>query len=247
MATRTYSIINNTVGAGDVDLTNRFLNITGAPSMEFLKISGYTATAAVAETLQVSTVAFTAANSTSYRFFLSQTVANGIVKALIVNYISDSTATAAEINAAFTAQINAMGFQITPSGAGTPLTLTAKTGYPIFTISQIENTTVATGTAGVAAKGTAVAAAALVAGDFNTYTDLFVSGNTYTQYQFTFGRIDIPSFDIIGRNSVGYIHNLFVYDGDAQYAAFNTALTNLMSGGTEADATLGNVEVVGLV
>lgn len=247
-----YNVINNPTGLGDFDLTNRYLNILGAPKMKFIGISGFAKVVAAAEVLQVSTVTFVAANNTTYRWLLQQTVqnenGNDIEKSLIVTYISDSTATAAEINAAFAAQVTKMGFKITPTSAGSVTTLTAQAGYPIFTLAAIENVTTATTTAGVKAVGTAAVASAEMLEErcHNTGTEGFTSA-TYTEYEFTWGEPTTPAFNIIERNTFGQIHHLFVNDADAQYAAFDAGLINLMSGGTEASATTANPEDLGLV
>lgn len=237
----TYSILNApTAAAAGITISGRKLSIESTPGFTYPLISGYTKQAAVTEVLQISTVAFTAANNTTYRFNLQQMV-DGFLKSLIVTYISDGSGTAAEIDAAFTAQITKEGFKITPSGAGTPLTLTAQAGYPLFTIANIENTTVATGTAGVEAKGTVAKVTLLIAGLNNTGTDLLVSGNVYTQYQFVYGKPTTPSFNIIDRNTNLEIHDLFVNEGAAGYALFDVGLnTNIMQG-YEVNAGVANV------
>jgi len=105
------------------------------------------------EQVNVQTLSFTAANSTNYSFRVSQVV-NGVLRIASFNYLSDATATAAEIAAAIVATFNAQVAQgsifVTATGSGSPVTLTANEGFPLFTIYDVSsNITVANGMANI--------------------------------------------------------------------------------------------------
>lgn len=224
-------VLNNPTGAADISLLDRKLSLTSSavlvgtfPALDYRYIDGADIITGVAETSQVTTVAFTAANNTTYRFAINQIV-NGNPVTYIVRYVSDSTATAAEIASAFVAQINAQtgatSIQVTASGAGTPITLTADSGYPTFTVQAIENIGTITNTvAGVIAAGQgATLAAKGVAGA--------TSGTTYTEYRFNYYVSAAPQMDTFTLQGNNTLH-LYVNQGDAQFAAFNTRMTEAL-------------------
>lgn len=157
-------VFNSTTGASDVQLSGGLLFISGADAtgdsfdqMVYNNIS--TGNEGILKSLQesayVASVAFTAANSTSYKFSINQQVGDEYITK-VFQYTSDSTATAAEIATAFVTAINNDGnLQLTASGSGTPITITADAGYPLFNVTDISNTTTTSGMATYAPNGTA--------------------------------------------------------------------------------------------
>lgn len=105
----------------------------------------------------VLSVAFTAANNTPYYFELVQQKVDPFEQPSVVpiSYNSDATATAAEIAAGILAQVNGYSLSnkldVTATGSGTPVTLTATSQYPLISTQSPKNVTVSTTTAGVAA------------------------------------------------------------------------------------------------
>jgi hypothetical protein len=225
-------VLNNPTGASDISLANRKLSLASSavttgtfPTLDYRFIDSATIITGVAETAGVWTVAFSAANDTTYKFAINQVV-NGNPVTYIVSYTSDSSATAAEIAAAFVNQINAQtgltSIQVTASGSGTPITLTADTGYPIFSVSAIQNMGTITNTVtGVAATGQgATLAAAGVSGA--------TAGTTYTEYRISYYQEAAPQMDtrvLQGKNTLHF----YVNQGDAQFAAFNTEMQDTLN------------------
>ena len=99
------------------------------------------------ETLNVQSLAITAANNAEYYFSVKQTV-NGVDKIVNFFYVSDATGTQAEVTAAiiatFTAQLAQGGIYVTATGSTSPATLTANAGYPLFTIYNVSSNIVVT-------------------------------------------------------------------------------------------------------
>lgn len=148
--------------------------------------------AGAAETARVITITPTAVNSTDYRIVLSsekgQVFSNNLpqeFQAVFTYSTKASGDTATTISAAFIAAINAHPYwstRVTASGT-TTIVLTAKAGFPIFSVGVGANLSQALTTAG--APGVGVGATLLSSGYF---TDAAygtpVSGQTYNVLSF---------------------------------------------------------------
>lgn len=131
------------------------------------------------ESVYVSSVAFTAAADTTYQIIIGQNV-DGEYLSQSFRYISGSTTSAAIIAAAFVAAINASGLQVTASGSGTPITLTANAGYPLFDVQFTSNMTASNGMATYAPNGTASAAITAVIAPDGTAATAIAGTSTVT-------------------------------------------------------------------
>lgn len=180
------------------------------------------AVAAVAETAQVSTLTFTAANSTDYGIRIDQfDPVNGRTITKFYYYTSDATATATEIATAFAAAINAdTTIKVTAVGGAT-LVLTADAGYALFTVTNITDTTVANvlTTPGVVAKGTQAALA---------LKGITVSGASYSTVHMEYGMNMTPV--ITGQLTEKYVLDIYLNQADGDTAALVTAFDNLFAG-----------------
>lgn len=225
----TYSLINTVAAsAADISYSNKTLTISvdngTFPAMVYENVKSVTKVTGVAETSQVTNVTFTAANSTTYEFVITQSVGapNGAPATYIATYTSISSgATEQQIVDAMVNQINAQtgstGIQITASdGGASTITLTAQTGYPFFTATAIQNTTVSASVTGVSAKGIgADLAAAGISGA--------TTGNTYTSYTFEYYDVEAAQMNTETKNGPN-THTLYVNQGDADFAAFDSRL-----------------------
>lgn len=150
-------ILNAISGAGAVTLSGRILSVSGTDplgsawiDMDYTKISinpRPVVQPSLAETLQKQTFTFVAANATTYSFVINQDQPDGTRKSFPITVISATTgATAATISAQINAAILAKsgaGLRVTSSGGGTVITIIADTGYPVFTVTNAVNGTVA--------------------------------------------------------------------------------------------------------
>lgn len=171
--------------------SNGYLNIQGTPAFKASSISSMTITPYVAEVAQVSTVTIdTTSNNAVYSLSLiCNDVNSGMITSVPLNVTSDSTASATEICDAFRAIINSMPeLSVTASGT-TTLILTAKAGFPIFTLTTADSKmSIAATTAGVVGVGTGTSLIAQYpstagyynAGGFSAASSI-VATNTYTQ------------------------------------------------------------------
>lgn len=171
--------------------SNGYLNIQGTPAFKASSISSMTITPYVAEVAQVSTVTIdTTSNNAVYSLSLiCNDVNSGMITSVPLNVTSDSTASATEICDAFRAIINSMPeLSVTASGTST-LILTAKAGFPIFTLTTADSKmSIAATTAGVVGVGTGTSLIAQYpstagyynAGGFSAASSI-VATNTYTQ------------------------------------------------------------------
>lgn len=229
MAQETNALIN-TVAASAADITYSNGTLTIAvdngtfPAMFVPNIKNFTKVTGVAETLQTSTVTFTAANSTLYELAISQEVGapNGAPATFVASYTSDSTCTEQEVVDAFIDLINsqtgesAIHVTATDGGAST-ITLTAQAGYTFFTASAVTNMTVAAGVTGIAPQGIG---ATLAAEGISGAT----SGTTYTTYIFEYFSSAAAQMGAelnAGLNTL----TLYVNQGDADFAWFNAQLS----------------------
>jgi hypothetical protein len=135
-----YNVIENPVGAADVTVANGKLTITGAPTMEFLKIGEVDEIPSRASQPYVATLTHgTAANNITYSISLQQVIpelANGI-KSQNFRYVSTSSATTQQLIDAFTAMINESGFEVVAvATSATVMTVTVNAGYELFTMTN---------------------------------------------------------------------------------------------------------------
>lgn len=179
-----YVVAPATVVAADIVLDNSVLSF-GAPAATALKpicffkdlIPGKTRIIdGVAETLQVDTITFTAANNTDYFIRISQwDPINRVTRIFPFTYTSLASGdTATTIGDAFRDAINANSLIKVAATGTTTLILTAEAGYPVFTTTTIEPSTTALvhTTPGVVAQGTTAALAleGITVGSGLTYT-----------------------------------------------------------------------------
>ena len=225
-----WSVINSPQAASaDLDINGGVINVTTVnnrfPAVVYDNIThlGAGVVTFVAEQLQQTTLVFSAANNTTYKFTLSQEV-DGETKMQTFFYTSDANATVGEICAAFVAQVNASSFKVTASGSGSPITLDAQAGYPIFKVTLVANfTSQATGTAGIAAAYTGAQLLALGVEDAQ-------AGTNYHYWKFTFAN-PLPSNNTMAKaEEVG--HSLYIANsanGDTLRDTLNAALKGLSS------------------
>ena len=225
-----WSVINSPQAASaDLDINGGVINVTTVnnrfPAVVYDNLThlGAGVVTFVAEQLQVTTLVFSAANNTTYKFTLSQEV-DGETKMQTFFYTSDANASTAEICAAFVAQVNASSFKVTASGSGSPITLDAQAGYPIFKVTLVANfTSQATGTAGIAAAYTGAQLLALGVEDAQ-------AGTNYHYWKFTFAN-PLPSNNTMAKaEEIG--HSLYIADsanGDTLRDTLNAALKGLSS------------------
>ena len=190
----------NTVTALGTDAyvgSNGFLNLQGSPAFKATSINSMTVTPYVPEDAQVSTVTISTVTSNAlYTMSLvCSDVNSGMVSSVPLTVTSDSTATNTEIAAAFAAAISSMPELSVTATSSTTLVVTAKPGFPIFTLVTSDaklsistaNGTVGVGTgtslidkypstAGYYNAGGFAAASAIVA--TNTYTEVLISSAT---------------------------------------------------------------------
>lgn len=165
----TYSVLSTiAASAGDISLSGHKLSITGCPTFDYRKMESWAdgLNSSLLETAQVTTVTFTAANSTNYSLFISQwnPALNKLVEANLT-YTSLSTGdTATTISNAFRTLIAGQSnLGITASGTAT-LILTGNAGTPLFTVTSISPTTTTQSSvvAGVAIASSTVASPSVV-------------------------------------------------------------------------------------
>ena len=185
----------NTVTALGTDVSvdaNGYLNLQGTPAFKTSTITDVVITTYQSEQLQVTTVTPTAVNDAIYTLPFVYTDANsGMIESVPLIVTSDSTATATEICDAFRALIvanTALNSIVAVSGT-TTLILTAKAGFPIFSVATSDaKLAVVTGTLGRTSVGTGSSlisqypstAGYYNAGGFNAAASI-VATNNYTQ------------------------------------------------------------------
>jgi hypothetical protein len=183
----------NTVSPLGVDAivdANGYLNLQGVPAFKTSSIDSVTITPYVAEAAQVSTV--TIATASPNALFSLSLICNNVTSGMIVSVpltvTSDSSTSATEICDAFRAAINSMPeLSVTASGTST-LVVTAKAGFPIFTLATSDaKMTIATtaGRVGVGTGTSLIGTYPSTAGYFNaggfTAASSIVATNNYTQ------------------------------------------------------------------
>jgi len=229
-----WSVINSPQAASaDLDINGGVINVTTVnnrfPAVVYDNLThlGAGVVTFVAEQLQQTTLVYAASNNVTYKFTLSQEI-DGETKMQTFFYTStaNATTTPGEIADAFVAQVNASGFKVTASGSGSPITLDAQAGYPIFKVTLVANfTSQATGTAGIAAAYTGAQLLALGVEDAQ-------AGTNYHYWKFTFAN-PLPSNNTMAKaEEVG--HSLYIADsangnGDTLRDTLNAALKGLSS------------------
>ena len=190
----------------------KVLNVLSAPTQ------GYTA-----ETLQAQTLtpaAFVAGNV--YQLTIGQMI-NGVVNTVNVEYTAaagDTVTTICDALRSIIATLTAAGqIQITGSGTAT-MTLTAKTGYPVFVASLISNLTTGSITPGVAAVGTG---AQLVAQGFQAISEVPVAGTNYDLVIINYTN-EVNDLNTIARKQVAQLFLYYNESAGAPLTAFLVAL-----------------------
>jgi hypothetical protein len=149
-----------------------------------------TITPYVAEVAQVSTVTVsTVSNSAIYTMSLiCNDVNSGMIVSVPLTVTSDSTASNTEIAAAFAAAINSMPELSVSATSTTTLVVTAKAGFPLFTLATTNSKLSISTSAGVVGVGTGTSLIAKYpstagyynAGGFSAASSI-VAANTYTE------------------------------------------------------------------
>ena len=183
----------NTVSPLGVDAivdANGYLNLQGVPAFKTSSIDSVTITPYVAEAAQVSTVTIATAppNALFSLSLICNNVTSGMIVSVPLTVTSDSSTSATEICDAFRAAINSMPeLSVTASGTST-LVVTAKAGFPIFTLATSDaKMTIATtaGRVGVGTGTSLIGTYPSTAGYFNaggfTAASSIVATNNYTQ------------------------------------------------------------------
>lgn len=167
-------VLNAPSGASDVTLLGKNVVVTDCkPFSQALSLMSPKASGG-AGTAQVSTITpGTATAGNTYSFSITQAVDTGTITRFI-SYTAITGDTTTTICDAFRTILAANGLEVVGSGTSTCI-ITANAGYNVFNIAAIENTSVSTGTPGVAMSGSY--AQVVAAGG----TDA-VSGRYYDQY-----------------------------------------------------------------
>ena len=169
---------------------NGFLNLQGTPAFKTSSIDSVVITPYVAERAQITTVTITEFNNSLYSLSLiCNDVNSGMITSVPLTVTSDSTATPTEIAAAFRDAINGMPELSVTATSSTTLVVTAKAGFPIFTLATSDaKMTINTGTTGIVGVGTGTSLIGTypsTAGYFNaggfTAAASIVATNNYTQ------------------------------------------------------------------
>jgi hypothetical protein len=170
--------------------SNGFLNLQGVPAFKTSSIDSVVITPYVAEVAQVSTVTIgTVSNNAIYSLSLiCNDVNSGMITSVPLTVTSDSTATNTEIAAAFAAAINGMPELSVTATSSTTLVVTAKAGFPIFTLATSDtklSISTSAGTVGVGTGTSLIGTYPSTAGYFNaggfTAAASIVATNNYTQ------------------------------------------------------------------
>jgi hypothetical protein len=170
---------------------NGFLNLQGTPAFKTSSIDSVTITPYVAEVAQASTVTIsTVSNNAVYSLSLiCNDVNSGMITSVPLTVTSDSTATNTEIATAFAAAINGMPeLSVTAAVSMSALVVTAKAGFPIFTLTTSDSKlsiSTSAGTVGVGTGTSLIGTYPSTAGYFNaggfTAAASIVATNNYTQ------------------------------------------------------------------
>lgn len=183
----------NTVTALGTDArvdANGYLSLQGTPAFKTSSIDSVVITPYAAEVAQASTVTFASvvSNSLYSLSLICSDVNSGMITSVPLTVTSDSTALNTEISAAFAAAINSMPELSVTATSGATLVVTAKAGFPTFTLSTTDSKmTIATsaGTVGVGSGTSLISTYPSTAGYFNaggfTAASSIVATNNYAQ------------------------------------------------------------------
>ena len=173
--------------------SNGYLNIQGTPAFKASSIESMTITPYVAEVSQIATVTVsTVSNSAIYTMSLiCNDVNSGMITSVPLTVTSDSTASNTEIAAAFAAAINSMPELSVSATSSTTLVVTAKAGFPIFTLTttdsklSVSDPYTQLGVVGVGTGTSLIAKYPSTAGYYNaggfSAASSIVATNTYTE------------------------------------------------------------------
>lgn len=183
----------NTVTALGTDAyvgSNGFLNLQGSPAFKATSINSMTVTPYVPEDAQVSTATITVVSNALYSLSLiCNDVNSGMITSVPLSVTSDSTALNTEIAGAFAAAINSMPeLSVTAAVSMGVLVVTAKAGFPIFTLATTDSKlsiSTSAGTVGVGTGTSLIAKYPSTAGYYNAggfaAASAIVATNTYTE------------------------------------------------------------------
>jgi hypothetical protein len=164
--------------------------LQGVPAFKTSSIDSVVITPYVAEVAQVSTVTVsTVSNNAVYSLSLiCNDVNSGMITSVPLTVTSDSTASNTEIAAAFRDAINGMPELSVTATSSTTLVVTAKAGFPIFTLATSDtklSISTSAGTVGVGTGTSLIGTYPSTAGYFNaggfTAAASIVATNNYTQ------------------------------------------------------------------
>ncbi len=249
-----YSVLTPGVTGGDVSVSGNLLSITGMPTIDIREIqncgSGHSIPP-VAETLAIWSIntPATPTASANYGFLMQQLIpfinpafpgvpivpGTNSVSATVLHSVPSGGETEAVMTAALVKGVNAYnnpasGFQVTATDNSASITLTAKTGYPLLQISDLNvppaTWTITNYTPGVASVGTyndllrlGVAAADIAVG--TTYGEVIFN---YSQVES--GGNDFPSLTFSWKLFINYSANTTNYTNFIN--ALKTAIPNLL-------------------
>lgn len=240
---RTYSILSTiAASAADIVLDNHILSITGCPKMDFRKIKsvgpGYVVP--VAETLGVQTVSNTGANSTAYKFVISQLVNGTSSPATVVVGTTSpaSGSTTTTVSTSLKADINSRA-NLSVAATGTTTTIiTAVTRSPIINVTGVTGVTVVNTTAGVHSVGL-----------YQDLVDIGVTGatagKTYNQIEFIYEQDAAAPLNDMKVSSYKS-HTLYVQSDATNFADFNTRMTEVLASFPSGGSTYPDHEALAL-
>lgn len=238
------------VTGDDISVVNRHLYINGVLLWKFDDVSVATKVANVSsETAGVLTYTPTATPANATTYYVSFTVSNPNAEGaqndpLIFNVAVNTPATGSLTATTLVTQFkNALAnapytTYVTASGSST-LVLTATTGYPVIIGNNTPDITVVQTTQGVALAGTVAEMEALGAGDNNT---VWASGTAGTFAGTAYDLYYATAFTNIGEQNTTRVNQgtqicLWVNAGATNKSTFETALENVLKGGTKSSAT----------
>jgi hypothetical protein len=237
-----YLVLNSPdVTATSWVLANGVISINSQNVCKYNAVKKASVTAAVAETLQVTTLTPVAANNSVYQIMIQQyNFSTGVTYTGMYTYTTAASGdTATTIGDAFRSQINNdQVLKIVASGT-TTLILTAEAGFPVFTVTILQlggGLTQTTGTAGVVAVGTTAALA---------LRGITVpAGKSYTT-------VHLEYSPVTGMNAKDDVNLYSVYDlyldgADTQTAALVTVITNNINGLDNA-GLVANPEAIAII
>jgi hypothetical protein len=237
-----YLVINSTdVTATSWVLANGVISINSQNVCKYNAVKKASVTAAVAETLQVTTLTPVAANNSVYTIMIQQyNFSTGKTYTAQYSYTTAASGdTATTIGDAFRSQINNdQNIKIAATGT-TTLVLTAEAGFPVFTVTILSvggGLTQVTGTPGVVAVGTT---AALALKGITT-----PAGKSYTTVHLEYS--PVTGMNIKDDVNLYSVYDLYLDEADAQTAALVTVIGYNINGLDNAGA-VANPEAIAII